>query len=151
MNDKEKQLLFKFLKEEKIYNILRILNLNLKKFNPISVLYRIREYKTPNSDNMEIYIKYEEFVLKKVLKKTKKELLDDFLKEHRAKTRYYNNLKKDKKNGNYKNTIGLKGTFLFAFNWKQTKEGYNYWSNISDEFYNYIEDKIIRIYETSTT
>ena len=75
MNDKEKQLLFKFLKEEKIYNILRILNLNLKKFNPISVLYRIREYKTPNSDNMEIYIKYEEFVLKKVLKKNKKRII----------------------------------------------------------------------------
>lgn len=136
-NFTNRQLLFKFLKKEKLYHKIQKDEFDFINDNPIEIISHISHVQK----KFEVYIKWEEFLLEYIYNTTKKNILDYFLTINNIKSLFYDNLKN-------KDYVFLKHSmrmiFIHSFLWNKTNQGNQFWLNYSLKFNEFI-NRIFKI------
>lgn len=65
-----------------------------------------------------------------------------FLKENNCYNEYFNNYDICDVHNRFLRLIinNYRQLFLFSFNWRKTKEGYKFWSNLDNKWFKYINE-----------
>lgn len=144
------KLFLRFLKNNNIYNtlyknskhenIMTIINhINNGNHNERNInIWKIANIPITNIN--KISNKWENFYITNILNKTKIQIVTDFLKKYRIKTKFETYIKNDKHINlqNYVDNTPLRKIIENAFTWKYTEENFNFWNNIDDKYYTYI-------------
>lgn len=89
-------------------------------------------------------IDWEEYLFKKTINKTRKQILQDFLNKHNALTKFNDNLKQYSKYENIDELLNtnknIETAIDDAFTWSSTKQGFIFWDKLDGEIRSYMEN-----------
>lgn len=110
----------------------------------IPLVYSLKQLKSENEIINLIFNQqeFENVILKYYANTTTMEILNNFLKKHKCYNKFYKNklLNKSKTTPyTIKLTAQLANIISDSFNWDKTKEGYNYWWDLSSIFETYVK------------
>ena len=126
--------LWKFLKKSKKINFYYRNKNRIKNHSVVGILNYLNF-----DEGVKFMLEWENFYLKSVYKKSKIEILNNFLTEEKIKDRFYENL------NNTKITLNISQSSIFqlisdAFIWRDTKEGEYKWYEINCKYRNYLNN-----------
>lgn len=140
-----KIILWKFLKKSKKINFYYRNKNIIKHYSVTGILRYLNSY-----EGVKFISEWEDFYLKSVYKKSKIEILNNFLTEEKIKDRFYENL------NNPKISLNITQSSVYqlisnAFIWKDTKEGEDKWYEIDCKYRIYLKNnfKLNIIYNIS--
>ena len=124
--------LWKFLKKSKKINFYYRNKNRIKNHSVVGILNYLNF-----DEGVKFMLEWEDFYLKSVYKKSKIEILNNFLTEEKIKDRFYENL------NNTKITLNISQSSIIqlisdAFIWRDTKEGEYKWYEINCKYRNYL-------------
>ena len=124
--------LWKFLKKSKKINFYYRNKNRIKNHSVVGILNYLNF-----DEGIKFMLEWEDFYLKSVYKKSKIEILNNFLTEEKIKDRFYENL------NNTKITLNISQSSIIqlisnAFIWRDTKEGEYKWYEINCKYRNYL-------------
>lgn len=126
--------LWKFLKKSKKINFYYRNKNRIKNHSVVGILNYLNF-----DEGVKFMLEWEDFYLKSVYKKSKIEILNNFLTEEKIKDRFYENL------NNTKITLNISQSSIIqlisdAFIWRDTKEGEYKWYEINCKYRNYLNN-----------
>lgn len=127
-------ILWKFLKKSKKINFYYRNKNRIKNHSVVGILNYLNF-----DEGVKFMLEWEDFYLKSVYKKSKIEILNNFLTEEKIKDRFYENL------NNTKITLNISKSSIIqlisdAFIWRDTKEGEYKWYEINCKYRNYLNN-----------